>query len=53
MGATEITSILKMIDHPHYYIVSDELKKCLSNEINHPTAAGHKVFALALMQLFQ
>jgi len=32
---------------------SDELKKCLSNEINHPTAAGHKVFALALMQLFQ
>ena len=31
----------------------DELKKCLSNGINHPTAAGHKVFALALMQLFQ
>ena len=32
---------------------SDELKKYLSNGINHPTAAGHKVFALALMQLFE
>jgi lysophospholipase L1-like esterase len=31
----------------------DELKQCLSNEVNHPTAAGHTVFALALMQLFQ
>ena len=31
----------------------DELKECLANEINHPTAAGHKVYALALMQLFQ
>lgn len=30
----------------------DELKQCLSNEVNHPTAAGHTVFALALMQLF-
>jgi len=31
----------------------DELKECLANKINHPTAAGHKVYALALMQLFQ
>ena len=29
-----------------------ELEECLANEINHPTAAGHKVYALALMQLF-
>ncbi len=30
-----------------------ELRECLANHINHPTAAGHRVYALALMQLFQ
>ncbi len=30
-----------------------ELRECLANHINHPTAAGHRVYALALMQLFE
>jgi acyl-CoA thioesterase I len=29
-----------------------ELRECLANHINHPTAVGHRVYALALMQLF-
>lgn len=29
------------------------LRECLANHINHPTAAGHQVYAVALMQLFQ
>lgn len=30
-----------------------ELRECLANHINHPTAVGHQVYALALMQLFE
>lgn len=29
-----------------------EVAACLANRLNHPTAAGHRVYALALMQLF-
>lgn len=30
----------------------DEIADCLANRLNHPTAVGHRVYALALMQLF-
>ena len=30
-----------------------ELRECMANHLNHPTAVGHRVYALALMQLFQ